>query len=258
MKKVVAITGAGSVENAWNPVINFLENHLESPLTSDQVNSYLAKKIYEKRFFSKNNLPEAKEYKIQLEEEIKCIKEGICMHLHKGMQDGVLKPRSEFDFLLDKYIFNNGHQIIHYTTNWDTVIEDYINQQTNSKIDIPTIYLHGSIRDDKMIYLPTEIIHENYRHQYETQHLHHKHFEAWNEIAGANELLIYGLSLSPLDAELVQMITSSVTMGKVNKIYVIDPFYQMICDRIKVLIGRNKPIQLIGIDPLNIKNEVSF
>lgn len=266
-KKIAIVTGAGSVINAWQPILGYLDGYLKdyikTTITPDQANSFLARSIYLNRYYSNSNFPGNKERKIEVEKEIEIIKKGICESLSKGIVDNVLEPRKEFEAILVKYVFDKKHDSIHITTNWDTVIEDYINQiayksSKDGQNKIPALYIHGSIRDFKTIYLPSEIVNENYRAKEEVIYLHNQHNQAWRLIEESNELIIYGLSLDPLDAELIQILAAGISSKSLDKIYVINPSFELVCNRVKMLIDPRYPIELFGVNPSNLDKEIKF
>jgi hypothetical protein len=52
----------------------------------------------------------------------------------------------------------------------------------------------------------------------------------------ANQILIYGLSLDPLDAELIQILSGASLKNELRKIIIVNPDYERIKNRIKVLL----------------------
>lgn len=123
---------------------------------------------------------------------------------------------------------------------------------------IKALYIHGSIKDYKTLYLPSEIVNENYRPQEEVIILHELHHIAFRTIEEADTLIIYGLSLDPLDAELNQIVCVGISSKTLKKIIVINPSFEKVCNRLKILLDIRYPMELVGIHPSNLKNETKF
>jgi hypothetical protein len=69
----------------------------------------------------------------------------------------------------------------------------------------------------------------------------------------ANTLVLYGLSLSPLDAELSLWLSMGLDNSKVNRIYVVDPHYATVISRLRILLtaetGGRSDLQIAGAAP---------
>ena len=52
------------------------------------------------------------------------MKEAVCESLKHGQQTGILKPRKEFEAILNKFVLcNPNNEFGFVTTNWDTVVD---------------------------------------------------------------------------------------------------------------------------------------
>ena len=79
------------------------------------------------------------------------------------------------------------------TTNWDCAIDDFADLH-----GYKYLHLHGDRKKPERILLPSELEEEDYRQNSDRQHLV-KFFDYFKRI---DRLIFYGISLSPLDAEL--------------------------------------------------------
>lgn len=125
------------------------------------------------------------------------------------------------------------------TTNWDLLFEPYFSKGQINQI----IYVHGNVKYPDTLYLPTESIVEPYRPYTAESRLH-------GAIAGklmsilqdTNQLVIYGLSLSPLDVELGLVIRDGFANTVLpDKVVVIDCNPHLVVERLQYLGIENTP-----------------
>ncbi len=92
------------------------------------------------------------------------------------------------------------------TTNWDTVVPTALSRIVNRTMKgiIRPRHIPGSIEDEATLYLPTEMTKEPYRSKAEEQRHGQNYGSVWRGLEGAHRAIVYGLSLSPLDADLGQ------------------------------------------------------
>ena len=69
-------------------------------------------------------------------------------------------------------------------------------------------HLHGDVTGLETLLLPTEIVPENFRDVRHRKKLGQMHSQMQRTIGAASRIVLFGLSLSPLDAELAQHISS--------------------------------------------------
>ncbi|MEO6327805.1 MAG: hypothetical protein ABIO55_02685 [Ginsengibacter sp.] len=248
MEKVL-ITGSGAVQNAWDPIIEVIQPpHLDSPINSYQANSLLALLVYNVRLHgSSQNIDIQNRSKEILQDTRPRIASCIKEYQHVGK----LPPQREFGFLVEKLIFNQkpheSFKFYHITTNWDTVIHKFLIQFYSQ---IKTLYLHGSIDDPRTLYLPTEVCVEVYRDKEENAKLTESRDAICSILPDCDELYIYGLSISPLDAELFQILSFCLNQAKIKKILVIDNKCLDVIKQLKIILQR--PIDIKGVKPEDI------
>jgi len=193
---------------------------------------------------------------------VKSMKEAVCLSLKNAQQTGMLKPREEFESILNTFVLTNPDSLFGFvSTNWDTVIDDAADRWVKEKyyhIDSSKVFhIHGSIEQHEHIYLPSETSMENYRSDDENYTLGYNHFTTYQFLSEANTILLYGLSLDPLDAELCLLLNGAFTQSKkIREIIIINPDYQKVRKRVKVLLFSRTDVRIRCFDPKNLLKEL--
>ena len=238
--KIAILVGAGAVENAWEPVLKSFRPMIGHETDADTANCLFAKSICAMRLYSKS--PKGI---VQLKEEqelVKSMKDVICDSLQLAQKGGELKPRKEFTAILDKFVLSNPNNLFGIvSTNWDTVIDaeadNWVKEKYYGLESANVFHIHGSIDAHESIYLPSEISMENYRSEEENYNLGYSHFAMSEFLREAYAIILYGLSLDPLDAELSLLLNGAFTQSKtLREIIIINPHYQLIRKRVKILL----------------------
>lgn len=259
--KIAIIVGAGAVENAWEPVLDCFRPINGRETDADTANFLFAKSVCAMRLYSKS--PKSV---VQLEEEqetVNKLKEVICYSLRLAQKKGTLKPRKEFEAIMKKFVFVNPANMFGFvSTNWDTVIDIEANRlvkQRYKDIDSAKVFhIHGSIEAHQHIYLPSETSMENYRSDEENDKIGYAHFATHQFLKEANVIILYGLSLDPLDAELSLLLNGALSNNEtIREIIIVNPEYQKIRKRVKILLFRKTGITIRCFDPENLDLEVS-
>jgi hypothetical protein len=260
--KIVVIVGAGAVENAWVPIINAIKVVTQQTVDIDGANCFFARLIYLLRFYSKMPGDDAKSYLKISRENALILKNVICEEIKIAQSKEILKPRSEFRKILKKFAFNDSwNSICLISTNWDTVIDrdldDFLNQIYGEKQTLKCLHIHGSIELPEHLYLPSETTQENYRSDTEHKKFGLNHFKTIQFLEQANQILIYGLSLDPLDAELTQILSGVGLKNDLREIIIVNPDYERIKNRVKVLLYPriNINIKIRCFSPENLEIE---
>ncbi|MCW7475579.1 AbiH family protein [Leptospira levettii] len=206
-KKIAMITGAGSEPDSWLPVERALKKNYDN-IPSCDLNLPFANLIYQLRWLKKyssifNNFKNPKRaFKLKnlLEKRLNLydnLKKDICEEIQESCLNQELKLNNFLDVIIKDHLGNNS---IVLTTNWDKLLE--------KKLGAYIHHIHGSIDNFDSLYLPTEVIEENYRKPHfqrnitgQTMHL----------LENIDKLIIYGLSLSPLDIELSFILSDTFT-----------------------------------------------
>src|SRR5690606_15557784 len=130
--KIAILTGAGAVQNAWEPVLSCFRPINGAETDSDTANFLFAKSICALRLYSKSPKGTA-----QLNEErdmVNIMKEIVCLSLKNAQQTGMLKPREEFESILNTFVLANPDSLFGFvSTNWDTVIDDAADRWVKEK-----------------------------------------------------------------------------------------------------------------------------
>lgn len=186
----------------------------------------------------------------------------MCDALNLAQKAGILKPRKEFAALLDKFVLCNPTNLFGFvTTNWETVIAAEADRWVKEKyLDIESakvFHIHGSIEAHENLYLPSETSMENYRSDAENHKLGYDHFTTYQFISEANVIILYGISLDPLDAELNHLLSGAFTKGNsIKEVIIINPEHQKIRKRVKLLLFPRKDISIRCFEPGNLDLEV--
>jgi len=259
-KRTSLIVGAGAVENAWAPIIRALQKYYDYNLDADSANCILARLVYLLRWYSSTK--NQKELKICLDFS-RILKREIAEEIIKAQSSGELRVRTEFKEIVEKYLFSKEHQSVLFSTNWDTVIDKAINKigQSNYPIwgsDIITAHVHGVVNSHELLYLPTEVNRELYRTKKEDIEMLKSHSIVWRTLEKCNISIVYGLSLSPLDAELCQILASGWDSEKLETVIIINPEHNLISNRVKSLLRFPKKVEVFGYHPRDLNTGINY
>lgn len=187
------------------------------------------------------------------------MKKAICDEINYAQKNGILKARKEFREILQKFAFEDtNNRVAIISTNWDTVIDQDANDFSNQiKLDKPIkcVHIHGSIEYAAHLYLPSETTQENYRSNEENKNFGLNHFIAINLLQQANQIILYGISLDPLDAELCQNLNNACATKSLNEIIIINPECDKISNRVRALIFPKREIMIKCFKPDNLDQE---
>ncbi len=258
--KIAILVGAGAVENAWTPILNIFSPIIGHEAEADSVNFLLAKSICALRLYSKSTKGAVQ---LKTEQElVTSMKHVICDALKLAQQKGILKPRKEFTAILDTFVLSNPTNLFGFvTTNWDTVIDEEVNRWVKERYhDLETaqvFHIHGSIAAHEHLYLPSETSMENYRSDAENYKLGYAHAATYQFLEQANVIILYGLSLDPLDAELNLLLNGALKQSKtIKEVIIINPNYQLVRKRVKILLFRKTGITIRCFEPENLEIEI--
>ncbi len=260
-KPIALLVGAGAVKNAWRPVTRAIQpEHFKSELSSESANSALARLIYLLRWYSDNsNDVGLNDYK----EILRNTKLRICEEIKNAQQNGEITVREEFSYILNDIILSNCSRLMVVSTNWDTLIETALNNSSglvrlfdNQKLS--PAYIHGIYTNPDIIYLPTEVAEERYRTADENKLFGVMHLAAMKTLRDAHTLIIYGLSISSLDAELIQVLGVCLSRSSVKVVHVINPDHKIVAEKINLLLEFPTEVKVFGYDPSNLINPIDY
>lgn len=260
--KVAIITGAGAVENAWAPILSTFRMLLPCDVDEDVANCLFAKYIYLLRAYSKfSDEKSIENLKIEIE-QIKTLKDFICDRIKHDQKLGILKARKEFKTILIKFVFTDPNSTFGLvSTNWDTTIDreaDEIVRKIYTDVgSSKCFHIHGSVDFPDHVYLPSETSLENYRTDEENKRHGLNHYLTLKFLQQANRIILYGLSLDPLDAELSQILNSTFTTNSnLQEIIIINPDYKKVRNRVSFLLIPKTHIKIKCFTPENLECEV--
>lgn len=245
------ITGAGAVANAWNPVIRAMQPYYDFPLTPDSANSIMARLVYLVRWFSSLKTDHgAAQYKLHVD-GLNEIKLSISRELKQAQESGEIAVRPSLiacaKFLLTPY----AKKFVYVTTNWDSVGSRALERELNKThhINIYPLHIHGHVDSPSELYLPTEMVKEPYRSSDEEMALGSVHGSVWRALEPAARIILFGLSLSPLDAELQQIIACGLDFDRKKEVIIVDPLHAEIAQRVNLLINPLRNVSVVGYHP---------
>jgi len=202
--QTVFLFGAGAVEDPWAPIISAIQEHHPEARVQDgqQANHYLAWWVYAQRLrarrIEKGGLsPEKRAELDRLKDDDDQLREGIAKHLVRATVEKTYQLRRRFVEVVGQPRWKQRGGALYLTTNWDRLPE-----VTMAVPEKSVVHLHGDVSSPTCIYLPTETAHEAHRSREANDHIGLLTGTAWQVIQGTDQLCIYGLSFSPLDAEL--------------------------------------------------------
>jgi hypothetical protein len=259
-QSVALFVGAGAVKNAWAPIIRAMQpDYFKETLSVDGATSGLARLVYNLRWFS-NSPGDTLDKCRQIMEHVKM---SICEEIKASQQINEISVRDEFWSIIEQITFSDCKRLMIVSTNWDTVVEDAINtipkiKEMFGNLKLFAAHVHGVYLDPKIIYLPTEMIEEPYRTNEEKQFLGKMHLAVMQATSFAETIIFYGLSISPLDAELTQIVAACMDNDNIQSIKVIDPCHKIVAERINLLLKNPTKKTVHGYHPSNLHALVDY
>jgi hypothetical protein len=263
-EKITLIVGTGAVENSWQPIIRVLQPGYNFEFDSDSANSFLALMVYQLRFCAIQNDESSRQYLKKMVFDFNQIKSRISQGLIASERGQQITPRKEYFSILDKFIFHKHVKFALISTNWDTVIDNATNfyGHSNEPIpngQIPTFHIHGTVTSPGELYLPSEISKEPYREESEDSSIMKNHATVARTIAECNRTILYGLSLDPLDAELLQILALGWDSENIKEIVIINPDHKRVAKRVKLVLNDfSRNINVIGYSPSDLLTKIQY
>ncbi len=239
MKTTALLTGAGSIENGWTPVLRALDLSEEK---HDLANFIFSTQVYQLRFFARQlaqkdlKNPEKQACRKVLKDasvKLSNLKAKIAKELHQA-QDVHLRPY--FKDFYDKHFSGKTDGFVPLTTNWDLQLEKTL---TTFGYNGEVLHLHGSIANPETLYLPTEAMGEPYWDEAQQTESIKQHGKAQRELKKCDRLILYGISISELDPELGMLL--GATIRNFEEVVIVDPKPTPIKQRIESLLDSEEP-----------------
>lgn len=262
-EKICLIIGSGAVANSWDPILKALQPEYTFSLDSDSANTFLAVFIYQLRFMALRKEKEGQEILQKMLNDFNAIKYRICQELNIAQQNKNIFPQKEFYQILDKYIFQKNVEFTLISANWDFVIDNAINEYGHSKESadgrINTFHLHGDISNLRHLYMPSEIVSESYRIEEDEITMRRNHTVVMRTLASSNKTILYGLSLDPLDAELLQILGLGWNSPNQREIIIINPAHEKVARRVKVVLNDfDRDIDIFAFSPTDLSKKIQY
>jgi hypothetical protein len=71
-------------------------------------------------------------------------------------------------------------------------------------------------------------------------------------------VILYGISIDPLDAELAQTLASGWSNPNLEEILIVDPNHCLIAHRVNLLIDRRRDVRVIGLNSETMTHEEDY
>jgi hypothetical protein len=250
--KVALFCGAGAVRNAWTPVVKALNKFTNGPVTPSSANSAFAHLVHMKRFSS--YVAEAPQ-KAQLDSHYIQLKNEIALELKNSEKRNEITAREELEVILKTFVLPYSSLFTLISTNWDRVVDSEVERILNNygNWKVSALHLHGNLDDADSLYLPSESTIEPYRTETEKKEKLSFYYAVVERLASVERLIIYGLSLSPLDAELTNCIYEAVSTKLLKEIYIVNPDHTQVAEILKSILHDPHSVKIYGIDPNRLR-----
>jgi hypothetical protein len=126
----------------------------------------------------------------------KQLKTRIAGKLAAAMKSGALRLRDSFR----EHVNRQSGMLVFLTTNWDRLLDEELGLKTPGPSRVQ--HIHGDISDPDKMLLPGEIMGECYRADAEADGMKRKPLSLTPAVEAASRFVVYGHSLSAIEAEL--------------------------------------------------------
>jgi hypothetical protein len=253
-EEVVVLIGAGAVANAWEPVLDALGDRLPDR-SADTANVYFATLVHKLRWLHSMSVAPAvaakarPTYKAALQgalHEVNSVTAAIAEHLQKW--DGnKLRPAAE---LIRERLLPQECMFGVVTTNWDFSALEFLEDRYHDRCT-GVDYIHGTY--DIGLYLPGEVVDEQYRDYDGWREMRISALNTVHMLRDISRLIVYGLSISPLDGELGFLLQCAAGQRRLpfEDIIIVDPNHERVVRNLRVHLGAQN---YIGVKPEELKD----
>lgn len=208
------------------------------PHKADFANFEMARVVHLMRFFCKHpGTADEHEDFPKLRDSYNEVRSAICEELRSS----TLSIRDGFKEIFSRLVPLSAQPVV-ITTNWDRTVDRAAQAIAD---DCVVLHLHGAIDSGHGLYLPSEISVDQFRGRDEQKVHAASYRRAVGELEEASRLVIYGLSLSPLDPEMANAIWAGfVNRAPLERIDIVDlhqPYEVAV--RVALLAGTNWPTE---------------
>lgn len=250
-RRVTCLIGTGAVRGAWEPVLDAVRADGNTVTDSDAANCLMARVVFLARWACSKMFKDCggtAEERRQVVEELTNLTTRIAERLQRAEACGRLSMQPEFRDIVERFVVDHEDEFAFITTTWDGTVERAL-REVDSRFAAG--HLHGRSTAGSQLYLPTEVAAEPYRDESTQRDLTLRHRVLQDRVHQSAKLVIYGLSLSPLDAEVAQMLASGMhESASFREIVIVDPNHRLVATRLMTLLPISGPrIEITGYDP---------
>jgi hypothetical protein len=249
---VALIVGAGAVNNAWEPVRRALRPFVGDDLTSDMANAHLTRLVYLMRWFNSGRV--TGEHSANAKDHCANLYSQVCAEIRSELiaseKSKELTTRPELSAVMDRFVLPGLRDLMVVNTNWDTIADKAVERHLLRTHDgvLSALHVHGCASLDEPLFLPSEITQEPYRSAAEDMAIGTMHGSIMSGVEKADRVVIYGLSLDPLDAELSQILESGWRNPNLRIIHIVNPDHELVAGRVRLLVHDDR-VDIVGHDP---------
>jgi hypothetical protein len=199
------LVGAGIYEDGWDPVIVAINDVAPAAgvQSAEEANFFFAEHVYHWHLLTIPNPRETdaerRRWQLKLRRDDQRLKRAIARRLRAR----VPTVRSGFRNIGLEAALQGTQFLI--TTNWDLALENAGFPQSSM------LHIHGSVLDARTLLLPSEAASAHYRRVRERETMGRFVGSTWQMIGSAKQLVLFGLGISPLDAELGRTIGAGLS-----------------------------------------------
>lgn len=234
--ETVLLLGSGAVQSAWEPVFDALKDRIPCR-NADVANAYFASLVHKLRWLSlmaARQTSATAEYESELnhaKNEYTAVTSAIAVALRT--QPLQVHPAGE----LVREKFLQGRDYLVVTTNWEFSAAKTFQVDHSSSTSSIT-YLHGTYSVG--LYLPGEVVDEPHRDVNNRGEFFTSALGTVNALVSATRLVLYGISISPLDSELGFLLqwANKERDSPFDEVIVVDLDPEPVIKRLKVHLGR--------------------
>lgn len=254
------IAGAGAIENAWKPILTALRDQHRCELTPDGANLFLARMVYLLRWWALSPGDFAKSQFEAHMAYVSELKERIASEIRNSQANGEIRHRDTLRPLFEKFIEPYSPAFGLISTNWDSVIPDAIKEVLDSDFDLQVhpLHVHGTAEKAATMYLPSEVTKEPYRTTAEDYEIGVNHSTMIAKLENVGRVILYGLSVDPLDAELAQTLAAGWSNPNLTEIFIVDPQHKIVGHRVNLLLDPRRTVKVWGVNAKSLDIESEY